>query len=269
MEKEIWNMKITVMKNDIKLIHGDCLLEMKNIKDKSIDCIICDPPFQVTSCKWDVMIPFDKLWEQYERIIKDNGAIVLFGREPFTSMLIMSNLKLYRQKLTWLKTRPTNVMNAKKQFMNWTEDIVIFYKSLPTFNPQMRRDGKFTGAKIQRANTDRTKGVFGKTGEKKDYFHEGNGGLFYPKSVLEFSNVNKNKNMHPTQKPVDLIEYIINTYSKEGDTILDNTFGSGTTAVACINTNRKFIGMELNEDYYNIAVKRVEEAINNKQLKLF
>lgn len=257
------------MNQDITLWHGDCLEKMKDIADKSIDCIICDLPYQVTACKWDVMLPFDKLWEQYERIIKNSGAIVLFGREPFTSVMIMSNVKIYRQKLTWLKTRPTNVMNAKKQFMNWTEDIVVFYKSLPTFNPQMRTDGKFTGIKIQRANTDRNKGVLGRTGEKKDYIHEGNNGLFYPKTVLEFSNVNQNKNMHPTQKPVELIEYLIKTYSNEGDLILDNTAGSMTTAIAAINTNRKCICIEKDDKYFNIGSERVRRYLGNKQLNLF
>lgn len=205
----------------------------------------------------------------YNRIIKEHGAIVLFGGEPFTSLLITSNLKMYRQKLTWLKTRPTNVMNAKKQFMNWTEDIVIFYKKLPTYHPQMRTDGKFTGAKVQRMNTDRSKGVFGKTGEKKDYVHEGNGGLFYPKTVLEYSNVNNNRWLHPTQKPVALIEYLIKTYTNEGDLILDNTMGSGTTGEACVNTDRRFIGIELDDKYYDVACKRIKDTINDKQTELF
>jgi site-specific DNA-methyltransferase (adenine-specific) len=185
------------------------------------------------------------LWEQYNRIIKDNGAIVLFGNEPFTSNLILSNINQYRQKLTWLKTRPTNVFNAKKQFMNWTEDIVIFYKRLPEFHPQMRTDGQFTGKKIQRMNTDRKQGTLGRTGEKKNYIHESNNGLFYPKTVLEYSNVNngKNKLYHPTQKPVTLLEYLIKTYTNENMIVLDNCMGSGSTGVACINTNRKFIGI--------------------------
>lgn len=246
------------------LVLSDCLDAMKFIKDKSVDCVVCDLPYQVTACKWDVLIPFDKLWEAYNRVVKDNGAIVLFGREPFTSFLITSNLKMYRQKLTWLKTRPTNVMNAKKQFMNWTEDIIIFYKSLPTFNPQMRTDGVFTGRKIQRLNTDRSKGVFGKTGEKKDFVHEGNKGLFYPKTVLEFSNVNNN-GLHPTQKPVELIEYLIRTYTNEGDLVLDNTAGSMTTAIAAINTNRKFICIEKDENFFNIGKDRVENYLNDKK----
>ena len=237
---------------------------MQDISDKSIDMILCDLPYGTTACKWDVIIPFDKLWKQYNRIIKDNGAIVLFGNEPFTSKLILSNIKQYRQKLTWLKTRPTNVFNAKKQFMNWTEDIIIFYKKLPVFNPQMRTDGQFVGQKIQRMNTDRSVGTLGQTGEKKNYIHESNNGLFYPKTVLEYSNVNnggKNKLYHPTQKSVALLEYLIKTYTNEGMTVLDNCMGSGSTGVASINTNRKFIGIELDEEYYQIAQERINRAL--------
>ena len=254
----------------MELIHGDCLVEMKSIPDKSIDMILCDLPYGTTACKWDTIIPFKPLWEQYERIIKGNGAIVLFAGEPFTSKLILSNINLFRQKLTWLKTRPTNVFNAKKQFMNWTEDICIFYKTLPTFNPQMRTDGVFTGAKIQRNNHDRSNGTLGKTGEKKDYVHESNGGLFYPKTVLEYSNVhNGGKGLHPTQKPIALLEYLIKTFSNEGETILDNTMGSGSTGVACINTKRDFIGIELNKEYFKIAEERINNAIIEKETKLF
>lgn len=252
----------------IKLIHGDCLEEMKHIPDGSVDCVVCDLPYQITSCKWDKIIPLEDLWNLYNYKVKTNGAVILFGREPFTSNLILSNLKNYRQKLTWLKTRPTNVMNAKKQFMNWTEDIIIFYKKQPTYNPQMRTDGLFTGRKIQRCNTDRSKGVLGKTGEKKDYVHEGNNGLFYPKSVLEFSNVN-NKNIHPTQKPVPLIECLIKTYSNEGDLILDNTAGSMTTAIAAINTGRSCICIEKDDNYFKIGYERVINHLKETQSQLW
>lgn len=238
---------------------------MKGIPDKSIDMILCDPPYGTTPLKWDSIIPFDKMWEQYCRIIKDNGAVLLFGVEPFTSLLIVSKIELFKQKLTWLKTRPTNVFNAKKQFMNWTEDIIVFYKKLPTYNPQMRTDGVFTGQKIQRMNTDRGKGVMGKTGEKKDYVHQSNNVLFYPKTVLEFSNVNKHKNLHPTQKPVELLEYLIKTYTNEEMLVLDNCMGSGSTWVACVSTNRNFIGIELDESYFNIASKRIDQVLYRKE----
>lgn len=243
----------------IELMQGDCLELMKLIPDGSVDMILCDLPYGTTACKWDSVIPFKPLWEQYNRIVKPTGAICLFGAEPFTSSLILSNIKNYRQKLTWLKTRPTNVFNAKKQFMNWTEDIVVFYRKLPTFNPQMRTDGQFTSEKKQHAQ-NRAKGVLGKTGEKDGYVHPPNGGLFYPKTVIEYSNVNGHKNVHPTQKPVALCEYLIRTYTNPGETVLDNCMGSGTTGVACVNTNRNFIGMELDPQYFEIAKKRIEEA---------
>lgn len=256
----------TMSKTDpITLLRGDCLEILPTIADKSVDAVICDLPYGTTSCKWDVVIPFAPLWEQLNRVCK--GAIVLFATEPFTSALIMSNRKMYRQKLTWLKTRPTNVFNAKKQFMNWTEDIVVFYKKPPVFNPQMRTDGKFSGTKIQRNNHNRSNGVFGKTGEHKDYIHKSNGGLFYPKSVLEFSNVHHGDSCyHPTQKPVALMEYLIKTYTNGGDCVLDCTMGSGSTMVACANTGRRGIGIELMQEYYDIAVKRVKDA--QAQLKL-
>lgn len=242
------------------LYQGDCLEVMKQIPDKSIDMVLCDLPYGTTACKWDITLPFNKIWENYNRVCKDNAAILLFATEPFTSYMILSNLKNYRQKLTWLKTRPTNMFNAKKQFMNWTEDIVVFYQKLPTYNPVMRTDGKFSGEKIQRNNTNRKQGVFVTTGEKAGYIHKSNNGLFYPKSVLEFSNVNGNKNQHPTQKPVPLLEYLIKTYTNEGETVLDNCMGSGSTGVACVNTNRDFIGIELDENYFNIAKQRVEDT---------
>lgn len=236
----------------------DCLEGLKNIPDGSVDMVLCDLPYGITRCKWDSLIPLPELWEQYNRVVKSDGAIVLFAAEPFTSMLITSNIKNYRQKLTWLKTRPTNVLNAKKQFMNWTEDIVVFYRRLPTFNPIMRTDGQFTGAKVQRMNTARENSVFVKTGEQKDYVHEGNGGLFYPKTVLEFSNVHKPAECyHPTQKPVALCEYLIKTYTNPGDVVLDNCIGSGTTAVACLRTGRSYIGFELDAKYHTIAMQRI------------
>ena len=251
-----------------KIYNMDCLEGMKQIPDGSVDAVICDLPYGTTACKWDVVIPFEPLWEQYHRVCKPNAAIVLFAGEPFTSFMIMSNLDEYRQKLTWAKTRPTNVFNAKKQFMNWTEDICVFYRSLPTFNPQMRTDGQFTGAKVQHKHHDRSTGTLGQTGEKAGYVHEGNGGLFFPKSVLEFSNVHHGDEcLHPTQKPVDLIAYLVRTYTNEGDTVLDNCMGSGTTAIACIKEKRHFIGFELSKEYFDKAQKRIKAT--QSQLTLF
>lgn len=249
----------------LNLLHGDCIDLMKQIPDGSVDMVLCDLPYGTTKCKWDTIIPFDSLWSEYLRVTKENAAIVLFGTEPFTSNLILSKLPLYRQKLTWLKTRPTNVFNAKKQFMNWTEDIVVFYKHLPTFNPQMRTDGKFVGTKVQHTNTKRSDGVFQKTGEKEGYVHQSNGGLFYPKTVLEFSGVNHGERcMHPTQKPVELLEYLIRTYTNENEIVLDNTMGSGSTGVACMNTNRGFIGIEIDNEFFDVAKRRIESSQQTK-----
>ena len=252
-----------------KIYNEDCLEGMKRIPDGSVDCIVCDLPYGTTVCKWDSIIPFEPLWEQYLRVAKENAAIVLFSGEPFTSKLILSNIKLYRQKLTWLKTRPTNVMNAKKQFMNWTEDICVFYRSLPTYNPQMRTDGQFSGKIVQHLNESRKNGVHNGYQEKEGYIHEGNGGLFYPKTILEYSNAHQSQenHFHPTQKPVALIQYLIRTYSNEGDTILDNCMGSGTTAIAAIREKRNFIGFELNKEYYDKACKRIK--LEQAQFTLF
>ena len=251
-----------------KIYNEDCLVGMKKIPDASVDCVICDLPYGTTVCKWDSIIPFKPLWEQYLRIAKKNAAFVLFAGEPFTSRLIMSNIKLFRQKLTWLKTRPTNVMNAKKQFMNWTEDICIFYRNLPVFNPQMRTDGNFTGKKIQHLNESRKSGVHNGYHEKEGYIHESNGGLFYPKTVLEYSNVHQNQDdhFHPTQKPVDLIRYLIRTYTNEGDLVLDNCSGSGTTAIAAIREKRNFIGFEKSEEYWRKSIERIRNELSQQTL---
>ena len=242
------------------IYNEDCLVGMQRIPDGSVDAIICDLPYGTTCCKWDSIIPFEPLWEQYHRVCKQNAAIVLFASEPFTSTMIMSNIKEYRQKLTWLKTRPFNVFNAKKQFMNWTEDIVVFYRQLPTFNPQFWDDGTPVKQKIQRNHHDRRNGTLGQTGEKAGFVSVWGGNHRYPKSVLEFSNVHHGKeSLHPTQKPVELIRYLIRTYSNPGDTILDNTIGSGTTAIAAMREGRHLIGFELNKEYFDIAQRRIAE----------
>ena len=251
------------------IFNEECLEGMKRIPDGSVDAVICDLPYGTTVCKWDVVIPFEPLREQYHRVCKRNAAIVLFASEPFTSSLIMSNVKEYRQKLTWVKTRPTNVFNAKKQFMNWTEDICVFYQSLPTFNPQMRTNGQFTGKKVQHVNESRKYGVHSGYKEREGYVHEGNGGLFYPKSVLEFSNVHRGEEaLHPTQKPVELIRYLIRTYTNPNDTVLDNTCGSGTTCIAAMREGRHFVGFELNREYYDKAMQRIEGERSQPMLDL-
>lgn len=249
--------------NEVKLYKGDCLVAMKDIPDKSIDMILCDLPYGTTACKWDVIIPFDKLWEQYRRIVKDNGAIVLFGKQPFTSKLIMSNLEMYRYELIWEKSRVGNNMQLGKQPASIHENIVVFYKQYPTFNElKFQVDEKYIDKRksIRNSAYSKSEHYQGEMTRKKD------DGWRHSQSILPFNSVWQ-KGMHPTQKPVALLEYLIKTYSNEGETILDNTMGSGSTGVACVNTKRNFIGIELNDEYFAIAEKRIKEA--QSQLTLF
>jgi len=237
----------------------DCLEGMKYIDDKSIDMILCDLPYGTTKCKWDIVIPFEPLWEQYERIIKDNGAIVLFGSQPFTSALVMSNLKLFRYELIWQKTLATNFMLVKKQPAKKHENILVFYKKQPTYNPQME-----IGKPYKDKPRKRTVGIHGNAETIKKAIN--NEGTRYPSSVQLFSNGN-NGNVHPTQKPVELCEYLIKTYTNENELVLDNCIGSGTTAIACINTNRNYIGFELDKEYYEIAKNRINKHIIDNNLQ--
>ena len=237
--------------SNIKLLQGDCLELMKDIPDKSIDMILCDLPYGTTACKWDVIIPFEPLWKQYNRIIKDNGAVVLFGSQPFTSKLIQSNLKNFRYELIWEKQQGTNPMFAKKGILKKHENICVFYKKQPTYNPQMSY-----GNKNYSAFSSKNKNIGEIYGDLKSKHRECNDGSRYPTSILRF-NTERTK-YHPTQKPLLLCEYLIKTYTNGGDTVLDNCMGSGSTGVACVNTNRNFIGIELDEDYFNIAKERIE-----------
>lgn len=230
----------------IELLQGDCLELMKDIPDKSVDMILADLPYGTTRNKWDSVIPFGPLWKHYERIIKDNGAIVLTASQPFTTSLIASNKKLYKYVWYWKKTKPSNHLNAKRQPLRTIEDIVVFYKKQATYNPKMtKRDKPITGTDTGSQTT------YGKTkgGYSKEYTHK------YPVNLLSFP---RDKQLHPTQKPVALFEYLIETYTNEGETVLDNVMGSGTTGVACKNLNRNFIGMELDEDYFKVAKERIE-----------
>ena len=236
---------------------GDCLEIMKDIPEKSIDMILCDLPYGTTKCNWDTVIPFEPLWEQYNRIIKDNGAIVLFGSEPFSTTLRYSNLKNYKYDWKWIKTKPSGHLNAKKQPLRSYEDICVFYKKQCTYNPQNLIYGEFNNNRPSRSK--KTKGSY-TYGIEKDFGISKCKG--YPKNLLNFSNGN-NKLLHPTQKPVALLEYLIKTYTNEGDVVLDNCMGSGSTGVACVNTNRNFIGIELDEKYFNIAKERIENEDNN------
>ena len=232
------------------LLQGDCLELMSGIDDKSIDLILCDLPYGTTQCKWDSVIPFDKLWAQYNRIIKDNGAIVLFSRQPFTSQLINSNLKMYRYELIWQKEQATNFLHIKKQFGQATENIEVFYKHQPTYNPQMVKSDK--PVKSNGGNSSRTYNNQTFIGSDEVRYEK------YPLNILNFKR--DKTGFHPTQKPVALLEYLVKTYTNEGDVVLDNCMGSGSTGVACVNTNREFIGMELDENYFNIAKERIEVA---------
>lgn len=239
----------------IKLIKGDCLVEMQNIADKSIDCIICDLPYGTTACKWDTVIPFEPLWAQYKRIIKDNGAIVLFGIEPFSSLIRMSNLKEYRYDIIWEKSRFTNFLFVKKQIAKVHENISVFYKKQPTYNPQMEK-----GEPYFRKGTGKpkTKDLMDKPAI--DNGKENESGDRYPKSIQKFPFHNVG-NYHPTEKPIGLIEFLVKTYTNEGNTVLDNTMGSGTTGVACKNLNRSFIGIEMDDKYFDIAKHRIESHV--------
>ena len=244
----------------IDLRHGDCLELMKDIPDKSIDMILCDLPYGTTSCKWDIVIPFDKLWEQYNRIIKDNGAIVLFGSEPFSSQLRMSNIKNYKYDWYWLKSRSGNFIQANKRPHKRVEIISVFYKKQPTYNPQkiINPKGEQTRCKYKLAKQKELfVGQVSTSRECSAYSDKYEPNKLLPISLLDFEN--DKKPLHPTQKPVDLLEYLIKTYTNEGETVLDNCMGSGSCGVAAVKTGRNFIGIELDENYFNIAKNRIEK----------
>lgn len=238
----------------IELFQGDCLEIMKNIPDKSIDMILCDLPYGTTKCSWDVIIPFEQLWEQYNRIAKDSAAIVLFGQEPFSSLLRQSNLANYKYDIYWEKERLTNINQVKRRVGKTVETISVFYKKQCTYNPQMvKYDGKPRTNKVK----DGKLGKLTDENEKKVFEYKDTGWR-YPTQVWKFQRDCLTSNLHPTQKPLLLCEELVKTFSNEGDIVLDNSMGSGTTGVACKNYNRNFIGIELNEEYFNIAKERIE-----------
>jgi site-specific DNA-methyltransferase (adenine-specific) len=234
---------------------------MKSIPDQSIDMCLTDPPYGTTACKWDTVIPFEPMWEQLHRIVKPNGAICLFGGPPFGATLISSNLKYFRYDWIWQKTRPANFSQANKQPMKDHESINVFYRKLPFYNPiKEKRKGN---------GTDRSKYKFVSSGKDKIYginrnLNVENIPLFrFPSSIQLFTNIESNR-YHPTQKPVPLLEYLIKTYTLEGETVLDFTMGSGSTGVAAKNLNRNFIGIEKDEKYFEIAKQRIEGNLNNQ-----
>ena len=249
---------------NIRLIQGNCLEVMDRLIDEGIkvDAIITDPPYGTTACKWDSIIPFDEMWPRLEILANERTPIILFGSQPFTSALIMSNLKSFRYDWIWDKRKVTGVLNAKKMPLRRHEDILMFYKKLPTYNPQKKYNGKKTGIKKHIVNSE----LYRKTEKTGIYVDDGSR---YPTSIIEningVINNSKEKIKHPTQKPVLLMEYLIKTYTNEGDIVLDFTMGSGSTGVACKNTNRNFIGIELDNKYFNIAKERIENHI--KQLE--
>ena len=242
----------------IQLYKGDCLEVMKGILDGSIDAIITDPPYGTTACKWDSVIDFNLMWEQLNRIIKPNGAIVLFGSEPFSSALRMSNIKNYKYDWIWEKDRHTNFLFANKMPLKKNELVSIFYKKLPTYNPQKTK-GKVNNSMFKKGVTSKTehKELMNQNVKMTQSKHDG---MKFPSTVQFFKCVGKGKNVHPTQKPVALMEYLIKTYTNENETVLDFTMGSGSTGVAAKNTNRDFIGIEMDDKYFDIATERINNG---------
>ena len=240
----------------MQLIHGDCLLEMKNIDDHSVDMILCDPPYGAgTKNKWDTIISFDKLWEQYGRIIKDNGAIVIFAAGMFTSSLMQSNPSMWRYNLIWHKTTPTGFLNANRMPLRAHEDICVFYKSLPTYNPQKTAGHeRKVSTKSHKRNSVKTSNY----GEHDLTTYDST--ERFPTSVLTFSTDKQKEALHPTQKPVDLLRYLIRTYTNPGEMILDNCMGSGSTGIAAKLEGREFIGIELDDAYFGIAQGRIQNV---------
>lgn len=234
----------------MKLLNGDCLELMQDIPEKSIDMILCDLPYGSTACKWDSVIAFEPLWKQYNRVIKANGAIVLFSAQPFTTKLIHSNLKKFRYCWYWKKHNATGGVLARCQPMRCIEDICVFYDKMPTYNPQGIK--KLDSPVLV---TPKKNNILNKKKNPSLQTHTG-----YPKHLLEFKGVTDGRK-HPTQKPVPLLEYLIRTYTNKGDTVLDNCMGSGSTGVACANTDRDFIGIELDTNYFEIAEERIANAI--------
>ncbi|MDR7001627.1 site-specific DNA-methyltransferase [Neobacillus niacini] len=247
-----------------RVYQWDCIEGMKQIPDKSIDMILCDLPYGTTACKWDTVIPFEPLWEQYNRIIKDSGAIVLTAAQPFTSALVMSSPDLFRHEWIWNKKNPTGHLSAKYAPMRLHESVLVFSKNRVTYNPQMEvlAEDDYRIRKNGKRRTHKEDTVYGTVngGIKQE------NNLRYPKTIIEFPNGNsrKDKKVHPTQKPVALFEYLIRTYSNEEDIVLDNCMGSGTTAVACVRTNRNFIGFETELTYVEIANKRLKNELETR-----
>lgn len=252
------------MNDQIKLLNGDCLVEMSQIPDVSVDMVLCDLPYGTTACKWDSVIPFEPLWKAYKRVCKKNAAIVLTASQPFTSVLIASNLGAFKYCWVWDKKKPSNFPLAKRQPMKYHEDVPVFSFGTAPYYPAMVQ---VEGRKAKKGKNDGAS-VFNKGLERPDYLDK----VYtdkYPSSILEVSNADQTNRVHPTQKPVALMEYLIRTYTNEGETVLDNTMGSGTTGVACVKTGRKFIGIERDPEYFRIASERIQKELSTpKQLSI-
>lgn len=243
--------------SEVDLRMGDCLELMKYIPDGSADMILCDLPYGTTACKWDSVIPFEPLWEQYRRIAKNNAAIALTASQPFTTALIASNMRDFRYCWVWDKVRGSNFQHARRQPMKSHEDVCVFYRKAPTYNPQF-----WYGKPYATTERKRSRGIEGFSGGSAANVCAATvseDGRRYPLSILRYSR--DGGRIHPTQKPVALMEYLIRTYTNEGDTVMDNCMGSGTTGVAAVNTGRKFIGIEMDEGYFEIAKKRIKETV--------
>tara|TARA_A100001515_G_scaffold143905_1_gene146386 strand:- start:105 stop:845 length:741 start_codon:yes stop_codon:yes gene_type:complete len=232
--------------------HGDCLEIMKNIPDGSVDMILCDLPYGTTQCKWDTIIPLEFLWEEYRRVAKRNAPMVFTAAQPFTSVLISSNLKEFKYNWVWEKSKATGYLNAKKMPMRAHEDVCVFYRKPPVYNPQM-----WESTPYNKGSAHRPTEVYGK---QKEVLVKNDTGLRYPRTVQYFKTAeSEGKVYHPTQKPISLFKYLIETYTEEGDIVLDSCLGAGTTALAALNCNRGFIGIELDQEYVNISKERIKE----------
>ena len=245
----------------VTLKHGDCLEVMKIIPDGSVDMILCDLPYGTTACKWDSIIPFERLWEQYNRIARPDTPIVLFAAQPFTTKLIHSNFKQFRYCWYWKKNYKTGFSYARYQPMRCIEDVCVFYRKAPTYNPQGLIELKEPIIRNKKGTTDSTIKLNEKTITIMSRYTN------YPKHLLEFDNEVKNNRdrLHPTQKPVKLLEYLIRTYTNENDIVLDNCMGSGSTGIAAVNTNRRFYGIEKDDKYFDIAKQRIDNAVFSLQ----
>ena len=249
-----------------KIYFGNCLEVMKDIDNKSIDLILCDLPYgQTARNKWDIIIPFDELWMHYERIIKENGAICLFANGMFTADLMISNRKMWKYNLIWDKIMTTGFLNANRMPLRKHEDVLVFYKKQPTYNPQKFKGEKKSHSKGDKARDD----ISGSNYSKANMIDKSNehGNMKFPTSIIIFGKIHPSLTIHPTQKPLELFEYLIKTYTNKNDIVLDNCIGSGTTAIACLNTNRQYIGIEKEEKYFNLANERINQYKYQKYIK--